>query len=189
MTRHLWRSALSLFVALAVAVPAGLAFACVGVMSLTTEVSRVEPGGTVQVTGRSFAQGAPIEIRLDSLSGQLLATAPAPMSTMTSQFTIPVIIPADVSRGQHLLVAVQNYHQMNAGAPARATIQVGSDAPVLGAGENLRPTSLTESSGPSGLLLLFIALGVTAAGLLLAGFANLLASRRQARPEPAKAKA
>lgn len=189
MNKHLWRSVLSVFVALAVAVPAGLAFACVGIMSLTTEVSRIEPGGTVPVTGRGFAQGAPIEIRLDSLTGPLLATAPAPMSTMTSQFTIPVVIPADTSRGQHLLVAVQNYHQMNAGAPARATIQVGAEAPVLGAGEDLRPTALTEGSGPGGGLLLLIGLGVAAAGLLLAGFVSLLASRRQARPEPAKAKA
>lgn len=189
MSKHLWRPVLSVLVALAVVVPAGLAFACVGVMSLTTEVSRVEPGGTVPVTGRGFAQGAPIEIRLDTLTGPLLATAPAPASTMTSQFTIPVVIPADVSRGQHLLVAVQNYHQMNAGAPARATIQVGAEAPVLGAGEAARPTILTEGSGPGGLLLLFIALGVTAAGLLVAGFANLLAARRQAQPQTEKATA
>ena len=188
MNKLPWRSVLSVFVALAVAVPAGLAFACVGVMSLTTDVSRVEPGGTVQVTGRSFAQGAPVEIRLDSPTGQLLTTAPAPTSTMTSQFTVPVVIPADVPRGQHLLVAIQNYHHMNAGAPARATLQVGSDAPVLGAGQDLRPAALTESSGPSGLLLLFIALGVTAGGLLLAGFANLLAVRRQA-PQTEKATA
>lgn len=189
MSKHLSRSVLPVFVALVVALPAGLAFACVGVMSLTTEVTRVEPGGTVPVTGRGFAQAAPVEIRLDSPSGQLLATAPPPMSTMTSVFTIPVVIPADVPKGQHLLVAVQNYHHMNAGSPARATIQVGAEAPVLGAGEDVRPTALTEGSGPGGGLLLLIGLGVAAAGLLLAGFVNLLVARRQAQPEPAKATA
>jgi hypothetical protein len=186
MTRHLWRFALSIFVALAVAVPAGLAFACVGIMSLTTEVTRVEPGGTVPVLGRSFAQGAPITIHLDSPAGPVLATAPAPMSTMTSQFTIDVVIPADTPRGQHLLVAVQNYHQMNAGAPARASIQVGSDAPVLAEVESTRPTSLAASSGPSTSLLLLVGLGVAALALMVAGFASLLASRSKGAPETAK---
>lgn len=44
--------------ALAVIVPAGIAWACVAFMSLTTVSNTVQPGGTVTVVGREFAQGA-----------------------------------------------------------------------------------------------------------------------------------
>lgn len=64
--------------AVAVLEPAGLAWACVGLMSLTTDSSTVQPGGTVTVLGKEFAQDEPIEIHLDSPTGPVLATVPPP---------------------------------------------------------------------------------------------------------------
>ncbi len=165
-------------------VPAGLVWACVGLMSLTTSSSTVEPGGTVTVFGKEFAQGAPVEIHLDSATGPVLATVPPPSSTMTSQFNVTVTIPADVQKGQHLLVATQDYHHMNAGVPARAVLYVGTDAPPPPAPAE-RPAALAVSSGPSGVDLVLIGLAVAAGALLLAGLLNLLAARR--RPHAAGA--
>ncbi len=104
--------------AAAAVVPAGLAWACVGLMALTTVgPSTIPPGGTVTVWGREFAAGSPVDIRLDSPTGPILATAPPPTETMTSQFKLEVAIPANVRTGEHVLIATQGYHDMNVGAP------------------------------------------------------------------------
>jgi len=185
MNRARWRWA-GMVAAVGVVVPAGLAWACVAVMSLTTVSPTVQPGGTVTVIGREFAQGAPVEIHLDSPTGPLLTTAPPPTTTMTSKFNWDVPIPANTPYGQHVLFAVQNYHNMNASVP-RATIYVGVQPP---AGANLaaRPASLSVSSGPSGASLMLLGLGVAAAGLIVAGLWNLAVSgRRSDEPETVKA--
>lgn len=163
-------------------VPAALAWACVGIISLNVASSRVDPGGTVTVTGREFAEGAPVEIRLDSATGPVLATAPPPTTTMTSSFRLDVRIPPDVKPGPHVLVATQHYHNMNAGAPARAMIHVGTAPPVALAGEatGARAPGLIARSGPSAVSLLLIGLGAAAASLMLAAFWNLAASRPRA---------
>jgi hypothetical protein len=166
---------------LAAFVPAALAYACVGIMALTTSASAVEPGGTITVFGNSFAQDEPIDIHLDSPTGPILATVPPPASTMTSKFEIPVVIPADTPKGQHLLVATQVYHHMNAGAPARASIQVGSTAPAVAPVSAVRPAAVTIGSGPSGLFLGFVGLTVAAVALIIVGLVSLLSSGR--RPE------
>ena len=59
-------SAFGFVAALAVVVPASLAWACVAPVSLTTATPTVQPGGTVHIIGRETAPGAPIEIRLNS---------------------------------------------------------------------------------------------------------------------------
>jgi len=46
-----------------------------------------KPGGTVNVSFKEFAQGAPIEVHLDSPTGPLLATQVAPTSTMTTSIS------------------------------------------------------------------------------------------------------
>lgn len=56
MNRSHWRWVVGMVAAVVVVVPAGLAWACVGLISLTTESSTVQPGGTVTVIGREFAQ-------------------------------------------------------------------------------------------------------------------------------------
>lgn len=165
---------------------AGMAWACVGLMSLTTSPSTVQPGGTVTVSGKEFAQKEPVEIHLDSPTGPLLATAPPPESTMTSRFDLPVTIPADLPPGPHLLVATQNYHHMNAGAPARATIHVGTSPPAVPAGTAERPAAVLMESGPDWAKLVLIGLAAAAGGLLLAGL-NRLAEGRRPQAEPATA--
>ncbi|HEX3622963.1 MAG TPA: hypothetical protein VHT97_11670 [Acidimicrobiales bacterium] len=170
----------------AVLVPTALAWACVGLMSLTTSSPNVQPGGSVTVLGKEFAQGAPVEIHLDSPTGQLLTTVPAPTDTMTSQFKVNVTIPANVPAGQHVLVATQAYHYMNGGAPARATVFVGTPAPAP-AGPAVRPGNVVFDKAPSGLSLFLIGLAVAAVGLVLAAALNLAASRRQPRAPAAEA--
>lgn len=162
----------------AVVIPAGLAWACVAVVSFTVSPSSVQPGGKVTVTGRDFAPGAPIEVHLDSPTGQLLATLPPHSnSVMQNSWNLDVPIPANVSTGQHVLVATQDYHNMNAGVPARATIYVGTGSPPAVTPE-ARPVVASVDTGPSGASLALIALGVAAAALLLAGLITLAASRR-----------
>lgn len=173
--------------ALAVLIPAGLVWACVTVVAFRTNgPSTVQPGGTVEVFGADFAKGQPVNIHLDSLDGPVLATVPSPMpSTMTSRFTQPVTIPADVSPGQHLLIATQDHYDMNVGIPARATIYVSSSPPAEPAPAQ-RATALSVSEGTSVASLALIGLGVAAAGLLLAAGASMIAARR---PAPGQAEA
>ena len=176
-------------VAAAGVVPAAIAWACVAVVALTANPQSVQPGGTVAVTGRDFAPGAPIEIHLDSPTGRLIATQPPHSnSVMQNQWTLNVPIPADVPKGEHLLVATQDYHNMNAGVPARATIYVGQPA-VAPAPPTGRPTKVDVSTGPSTASLLLIGLGVAAAALLVAALLSLAASRRPPQPEAQPARA
>jgi hypothetical protein len=173
----------------AVVVPAAIVSACVAVVALTASPASVQPGGTVAVTGRDFAPGAPIEIHLDSPTGRLLGTQPPHTnSVMMNQWTLNVPIPADVPKGEHLLVATQDYHNMNAGVPARATVYVGQPA-VAPAPPGARPAKVEVSTGPSTASLLLIGLGVAAVALLLAGLLSLAASRRPPQPEAQPARA
>ena len=188
MTRSLRRWTLGAAAAATAAVlPAALAWACVGLMSLTTSASSVPPGGSVTVFGKEFAQGAPIEIHLDSPTGPVLATVPAPTDTMTSQWNTKVTFPASTPAGAHTLVAIQAYHYMNAGAPARATVYVGAPAPGPAA-PAARPANVVVDTGPSTASLALIALAVAAVALVVAGTLTLATSRRSsARPEAARA--
>ncbi len=183
LLRRRWRWVLGTTAAAVTVITAGMAWACVAVMSLTANPGSVPPGGTVAVTGRNTAPGAVIEIHLDSPTGRLLATVPPHnQSIMQSLWTLQVPIPPDVSPGRHLLVATQDYHNHNAGVPARATIYVGQ--PAEGAAPPpARPTTLEVGSGPSAATLLMTALGVASVALLLAGLWYLVASRRPSQPE------
>jgi hypothetical protein len=165
--------------AVAFIIPAGLAWGCVALVAFRTNgPGTVAPGGTVEVFGGEFASGQPVDIRLDSPTGPVLYTVPDPRpSTMTSQFTVQVPIPQDITPGPHVLVATQEHYDMNVGIPARATIHVNASPPV----EPLpveRPTVLTVEDGRSAASYVLIALGVAAAGLLLATAASLIAARR-----------
>ena len=167
----------ALVASVAVLLPAGLTWACVGVVSLTHSSSTVQPGGTLKVTGREFAQDVPVQIHLDSPTGPVLTTVPPPDSTMTSSFTVDVQIPSDISPGRHLLLATQAHHDMNSGQPARSVFYVGTSPPTP-ASAAPRPVGLDAESGPSTASLILIALGVAAVGLLVAGLWALVSSRR-----------
>ena len=176
-------------IAVAVLLPAGLAWACVTVVAFrTVGPGTVEPGGTVEVVGGDFAREEPVNIHLDSLDSPVLATVESPMpSTMTSKFTLPVTIPADVAPGAHFLIATQDHYDMNVGIPARAAIYVSSSPPAEPA-PTQRATVLSVSDGPSVASYLLIGLGVAAAGLLLAGAASMIAARRPASGQAEGAK-
>ncbi|HEX2062900.1 MAG TPA: hypothetical protein VHE80_00600 [Acidimicrobiales bacterium] len=176
---------MGLVAAVAVLIPAGIAWGCVALVAFsTTGPGIVQPGGTVEVFGGEFARGKPVHIRLDSPDGPILYTHPSPQpSTMTSQFTVQVPIPQNVSPGPHVLVATQEHYDMNVGIPARATIYVGSSPPVAPIPEE-RPTSLAVSEGPSEAGYVLIGLAVAGGGLLVAGVASAIASRR---PRPGQA--
>lgn len=165
--------------AVALVIPAGLAWGCVALVGFkTTGPGIVQPGATVEVWGGEFARGKPVHIRLDSPDGPILYTHPDPQpSTMTSHFTVQVPIPADISPGPHFLVATQEHYDMNVGIPARAVIYVNSSPPVASLPQE-RAASLAVSDGRSAVSYILIVLGVAAAGLLLAGAASFIASRR-----------
>jgi hypothetical protein len=164
---------------------AAAAWACVGVVSLTVSTNSVQPGGMLMVTGREFAAGgAPVVIHLDSVTGPVLATVPVPgQDTMTSKWTVSVTLPSDLTAGQHLLVATQDAHDMNSGAPARSVLYVGGAGPAASPAAN-RPAALAVNQGPglAGLVLLV----VLVAGLSLAvvGVWSWLRSR-SGSPRPA----
>ena len=166
----------------AVAVPASLAWACVALVGFTINGSAsVAPGGVLEVAGSEFARGKPVSIRLDSPTGPELASVASPEpSTMSSKFTLPVPIPADITPGPHLLVATQDHYDMNVGnAAARAAFYVNTSPPVAPAPTD-RAGSLTVSSGPSPARFVLIGLGAAAAALLLAAAASAVAARRAA---------
>ena len=171
--------------AVAFIVPAGLAWGCVALVAFRVNGSGVvQPGGTVEVFGGEFASGQPVHIRLDSPTGPVLYTHPDPRpSTMTSQFTVQVPIPPDITPGPHILVATQEHYDMNVGIPARATFYVNTSAPVEPPPQE-RTTVLSVDDGPSAARYVLIGLGVAAAGLLLAAAASLVAARRPPSGQP-----
>lgn len=165
-TYHRLAVSTALAIAVVVVIAARAVWACVAVFSFTTLSSSVQPGGTVTVVGRGFAQGAPVDIHLDSPTGPILATAPPPNTTMTSQFVLAVTIPEDTRIGPHILVADQKYHDMNAGGPTRAIIHVGTSPPVAPPPEAERPAAVAFGEGRSVLFLVAIALGTAIASVL-----------------------
>jgi len=173
------RIAVGLVAALAAFLPAGLAWACVAPVSLTTASPRVQPGGIVHVIGRESAPGAPIEIHLDATDGPTLATITGQPGGMTSKWESDVTVPATTPYGKHVLYAVQNYRNMNATIP-KAAIYVGTEpdaAPVPDA----RARSLDVGSGPSGVSLVLIGLGAAAGALLVAGGLSMMAGSTGAK--------
>lgn len=176
-----------LIAALAALIPAGIAWSCVALVGFkTVGTNVVQPGGTVHVMGTEFARGQPVDIRLDSPTGPILATHPDPQpGTMTSKFELQVPIPRDIRPGEHFLVATQEHYDMNVGIPARATIYVGTSAPAAPLPE-VRATTLAVDDGPSVTNYILIALGVAGAGLLLAAVASFFAARRPVSGTPEK---
>ncbi len=173
-----------------VVVSAGVAWACVALVAFRVNGSGVvQPGGTVEVFGGEFAARQPVHIRLDSPTGPILYTHPNPQpSTMTSQFTVQVPIPADISPGPHVLVATQEHYDMNVGIPARAAFHVNTSPPAAPIPVD-RAVALSESDGPAVARYVLIALGVAAVGLVLAAVASMIAARRPASGQAERAKA
>lgn len=182
MRRLRFRSMFAAMVMGTVVVPVGLAWACVGIVSVSVANPSVQPGGTVQMTGREFAQGAPVDIHLDAADGPILVSVPPPTGTMTSVWNVDVPIPSKIAYGDHVLIAVQNYHNMNVGSPARASIHVGT-LPGATVPPAARPATPLVGSGPSGMSLFLIGLGVAAGLLLIAAVWSAAAGGARNEPE------
>ena len=173
--------------AFSVLVPAGIVWACVAPVSLTTASPTVQPGGTVTVIGRETAPGAPIEIRLNSATGPILATVTGQPGGMSAKWEHEVTIPASTPYGKHVLYAVQNYRNMNAVVP-KTTIYVGT---VPGPADESEPrvASMDVGSGPSAGTLVLLGLAAAAGGLLLVGgLTALFNSKRDDGPQPERVK-
>jgi hypothetical protein len=180
------RLVLGAAIATAALVPAAIAWACVGVVSLTSSSATVQAGGKLTLTGREFAQSVPIQIHLDSPTGPVLATVPGPSDTMTSKFTVDVTIPVNIPTGQHYLVATQDQHDMNSGEPARSVFYVGTSPPASAA-PPARPAALAARSAPGAAGLVAVAVGVAAVALLVAGALSLAGGRRGSSALPSGA--
>lgn len=167
---------------LALVVPASLVWACVAPVSLTTVSPTVQPGGTIKVIGREMARGAPIEIRLNSVTGPVLTIVTDQPGGMSAKWEHDVPIPADIPYGKHVLYAVQNYRNMNVTIP-KATIYVGT-VPDPSPEPEPRAGALDVGSGPSGLSLALLGLAAAAGGLLLVGGLTALAGSRGSGSEP-----
>lgn len=181
MHRSCRRLAVGVVAALAALLPAGLAWACVAPVSLTTSTPSVQPGGTVHIIGRESGPGAPIEIHLDSVTGPLLSTVTGQPGGMTSKWESDVPLPADIPYGKHFLYAVQNYRNMNAVVPKTA-VYVGT-VPDPAPAPEARAGTLDVGSGPSGGSLVLLGLGVAVGGLLLVGGFSLVAGSSRTKPE------
>ena len=189
MRRLRRRLAFAATVAMALVVPAGLAWACVAPVSLTTANNKVQPGGSVTVIGRETAPGAPIEIRLNAPDGPVLATVTGQPGGMSAKWEHTFNLPPDIPYGKHVLYGVQNYRNMNGTIP-KATIYVGVEPDPAPTPEP-RASSLDVGSGPSALSLVLLGLGAAAVGLLaVGGLSAVAASRGSSRgPEPERVKA
>jgi hypothetical protein len=189
MSRTRRRFAVGFVAVLAGIVPTSLAWACVAPVSLTTSSPTVQPGGMVHIIGRETAPGAPIEIRLDSVTGPLLTTVTGQAGGMTSKWEADVPMPADIPYGKHFLYAVQNYRNMNAVIP-KTVVYVGT-VPDPAPTPEARAGFIDVGSGPSATSLILLGLGAAAAGLLLVGAWTLLAGsgRSGSEPTPERVKA
>jgi hypothetical protein len=182
MSRTCRRLAVGAIAALAVVVPASLAWACVAPVSLTTASPTVQPGGMVHIIGRETAPGAPIEIRLDAPTGPVLLTVTGQAGGMTAKWEADVPIPANTPYGKHLLYAIQNYRNMNSVVP-KAVIYVGTE-PEPAPTPEPRAASLDVGSGPTtGKLVLLGGIAAVGALLLAGGLLALANSGRRETPE------
>lgn len=105
-------------------VTAGIAYACTGLATVSSDPGAAAPGATVTVTGKGFlahdptdVRTSPALIRLDTMEGPVIGSASPSGSAAGGSFSVPVTIP-QVAAGDHVLVVTQNAAN---GAPAYGT--------------------------------------------------------------------
>lgn len=146
------------------------AWACTPTASIKANpVPGVPEGSRAVVVGSSFKAGAPVEIRWNSSSGPLLATAAGP------DFATEVAIPGNAKDGMHYLVAVGGDRGQY---KAVDTFQVGE----LGRVVNRRftspaPSPLASSRPEFGLP----GAAFLSGGLVLLAVGTVLAATRRSR--------
>lgn len=165
------------------------AWACGVLATLKAAPSTAAPGQTVQATGANYSnavdapdgrgnQFTPVQIRLDSRSGPVLAQ----VTPVNGRFNITFQVPA-VAAGDHLLIATQNDISdgtPKAGTPGRTTVRVagaaaGSSAPAASPWSNSDPGAPggsaasvdTRDSGYAPLLGIGLSLAMLSIGVTL----------------------
>lgn len=168
-----------------------VAYACVSGPAVNLSTTNATPGQEVSFTATGYRAGSgPVEVRMDSLTGTLLASAEVDNRIATGSFTVP----EGTAPGNHVVL----FTRVDAGEitvnPVRALLVVtpeGGAAPALsaplGVGDTSRPVGLevADSTLSTGSMVL-IALGVAGVGMFLAGMAALFAGRKGRAPEAAR---
>lgn len=137
--------------ATATAVPlmfASIVAACTALATMDSPQSgkAVEPGSTVEGTGKGFSAASPneVEIRFDKRDGEVLWHGrPSPQGTVNFSFKVP-----NVPSGQYVILGVQNDASGNpvAGSPARMSLEIqgpppsGSSSPAPATAPEQAPT-------------------------------------------------
>lgn len=149
--------------------------------------SSATPDATVTVDGQSYGHHDPVSARLDGLDGPILAT----FTPKSGKFHGPLVVPADIKPGNHVIVFVQ-YDATGAieEIPTRALLVVtsaGAGSPLLAT-----PVAVDTSARRTGLViqrahslgmgtLVLVALGAAAAAALVAGIVVVVARRAGGR--------
>lgn len=182
---------------MAVMVMTAVAWACVAGPSAFTSTVNVKPGDQVGIQGVDFSDEAPVLVRFDALDGPVLADLGIPDDDR-GQVSGNVTIPAGTAPGDYVLIMTQDGPDGDPiQTPVRALVSVVGEtgtAPVVGAelggADSTRVAGLTtEDNSISTVSLVLMAVGVAGVGMLLAGTAAFLASRRDSSREAAKVEA
>lgn len=160
--------------------------------------SQASPGQEVTVFGpRGYGRTNPVEIRWDSLNGPVLGSFQPNEELYALWGPGTIRIPEDAKPGVHFLFATQTLTANEThirGVPARGELTVigPGGVPVIGQGDvspvEQETRGLVEDEPVGTGTVLLVALGVAGVGLLIAGGAAALASRRRAAGEPARAR-
>ncbi len=184
---------------------AGLGVPVTGIPSYAPHVASMQvtpgtakPGETVGVFGpRGYGAANPVQVRWEKVDGPVLGEFPTRESGFAMWGPGTITIPADAKPGVHDLWVTQKLEPSETilrGIPVRTVIQI-SDAngqiPLLGAPLTpqieARPGDLVEKESAGNGALLMVALGGAGFAMFVAGFGAVVAGRRSAGPEAAKA--
>ncbi|HET9051475.1 MAG TPA: hypothetical protein VFO60_07205 [Candidatus Dormibacteraeota bacterium] len=167
-----------------------VAFACIPIATLNLSQSTAQPGSTVtaSIHAVSGAKSPPVVFHWQTVDGPVLATVTPADSGTTAQLTIPTV----TQSGDYLIIATepQTTGYETWGMPTRAVIHVdvagGSGQVSLPAAAPAQTTGagLSNVSGVSTGVLVLIAVGTLALGLLIVGGATALAGRGAGAAEP-----
>lgn len=190
-------SLLGAAVVAAVAILGGAAaFACTNLATLGTSASTAKPGGSVTVTGSSFAapaEGAaasPVVIHWGKVEGPVLASlVPDATGAINGSVNVPEAAP-----GHYVLVATQvdDKGENQFGTPARISLEVvGPSGESVPAPVTQPATSSSSKDSSSSVPLALVAvLGGVSIAVFAAGLASMQNERsRRGRPAMATAPA
>lgn len=170
------------------------AWACTNLATLNLSESAVSPGQTIDITGSSFSTaekgGQAVQIHWNAANGAVLASVnPDP----TGNIAAAVKIPADAKPGYYVLVATQAEKgedgKMSAayGTPARASVVIGSVAPIEAAEPAAAPAAVAAEPSSTGMMALTALLALLGIGLFGAGLSLFVRDvRRRAVPAPVR---